>query len=105
MPLFVVDTITMHRMRYVVEAKELDHALDEVTMRDSGYHKHHFEEFSQKYLGETIIDSKQINKDEYAQMLVRAEHDTKELSSYWLGDKLIRVIDYGNQREKDQKGS
>jgi hypothetical protein len=92
MPLFVVDTIVTMRMRYVIDAKEASHAEDEVTMIDSGDPDDTFGEFSQKHLGETIVDTRAITKAEYRKMLKDAE--TTGEGSFWMGDKLIRKIDY-----------
>lgn len=94
MPLYVVDTIITYRMRYVVEAREESHALDEVTMKDSGREDDHFDEVTQKFLGETIIDSREISKKKFDKMLKDLEADKSEFSSYWMGDKLIRKIAY-----------
>ncbi len=92
MPLFVVDTVVTMRMRYVIEAKEASHAEDEVTMIDSGNPDDAFSEFSQKPLGELIIDTREINKVEFRKMLKDAEKTGE--GSFWMGDKLIRKIDY-----------
>jgi hypothetical protein len=92
--LFVVDTISSFRMRYVIEADELEHAYDEVLMRNSGDDKDSFEEMSQRYLGETILDGREITKKEFNSLLTQYESDENEISSYWMGEKLIRVVDY-----------
>jgi len=92
--LFVVDTISSFRMRYVIEADELEHAYDEVLMRSSGDNKDAFEEMTQRYLGETVLDGREITKKEFNSMLTQYESDKNELSSYWMGEKLIRVVDY-----------
>ena len=92
--LFVVDTLITYRMRYVIEGDELSHAYDEITMKDSGLDADFFEEVSQKCLGEQIIEGREITKDEFSAMLKRMEQDKSELCSHWLGDKLIRKIDY-----------
>lgn len=92
MPLFIVDTIVTTRMRYVIEAKEASHAEDEVTMIDSGSPDDRFEEFSQRNLGEVIVDTRSITKAEFKKML--EESKTTGESSYWMGEKLIRKIDY-----------
>jgi len=89
MPLFVVDTISTTRHRYVVEAKNLEHAYDEVTMRDSGYPEDGFEEFSQKFIGETIVDGRKIKMKHFNKMLKEDED-----CNHWLGDSLIRKIKY-----------
>ncbi len=87
--LFVVDTISTFRQRYVIEAESLEHAYDEVTMRDSGSEEDDFEEFSQKWLGETIIDGREIKMKHFNKML----EEDKECSG-WMGEKLIRKINY-----------
>lgn len=92
--LYIVDTIVTFRHKYVIEADELEHAYDEVTMRDSGDSADAFEEVTQRYLGETITDGREISKKEFKQLLKTLEKDKDEMSSYWLGKDLIRKIDY-----------
>ena len=92
--LYLVDTIVTFRHKYVIEADELEHAYDEVTMRDSGADEDSFEEVTQLYLGETITDGREISKKDFKKMLKALETDKREMSSYWMGDKLIRKIDY-----------
>lgn len=92
MPLYVVDTILPIRIRYVVEAKKASHADDEVTMIDSGDPKDDFPEFSQKALISSIIETREITKAQYRKMLKELEENGE--GSYWMGDKLIRKIDY-----------
>lgn len=89
MPLFVIDTISSFRMRYVIEAEDVSHAMDEVTMRDSGNEADFVEEFSQKYLGETILDGREITKEQYDDLL-----QSDPNCSRWMGEKLIHKIDY-----------
>ena len=93
MPLFVVDTISTFRQRYVVEAETLEHAYDEVTMIDSGEEEDRFEEFSQKWLGETIVDGRKIKMKHFHKMLEEDEN-----CNAWMGEKLIRKIDYDGSR-------
>lgn len=94
--LFIVDTISTFRHRYVIEADKLEHAYDEVTMIDSGNDADAFEAASQRHLGETIIDGRQITKAEFDMMIARlkANEDPYELSSHWMGEQLIRKINY-----------
>lgn len=91
--LFIVDTISTFRHRYVVEAKCLEHAYDEVTMINSGNEDDNFEEFSQHWLGETIVDGREIKMKHFNKLLV----EDKDCSS-WLGEKLIRKINYEQSR-------
>jgi hypothetical protein len=92
--LFIVDTIVTFRHKYVIEADALEHAYDEVTMRDSGDPEDSFEEVTQRFLGEQICDGREITKAEFDALLVTIANDTDELSSTWMGDELIRKINY-----------
>lgn len=92
--LFLVDTITTFRHKYVIAADELEHAYDEVTMRESGNAADHFEEVTQRYLGEIITDGREITQAEFAALLSTVDTDKNELASTWLGTDLIRIIDY-----------
>jgi len=92
--LYIVDTIVTFRHKYVIEANELEHAYDEVTMRDSGNILDDFPEVTQRFLGEIISDGREISKKEFKKLLKDLETDKDEISSYWMGDKLIRKIDY-----------
>lgn len=90
--LFVVDTFVTFRNRYIVEAESLEHAYDEVTMIDSGDPADSFEPFSQKALPEQIIDGRKISRRKFNKMLIELE-ETGE-GSHWMGEQLIRKIDY-----------
>ena len=90
--LFVVDTITSFRNRYVIEAESLEHAYDEVSMLDSGNDNDLFDPFSQKALPEQILDGKEISKKKFDKMIKELE-ETGE-GSPWMGEKLIHRIDY-----------
>lgn len=94
MPLYVIDTLVQFRHKYVVEAENLEHAYDEVVMRESGSEEDYFDEVTQRYLGETILDGREITHEEFHNMLSTLSKDPKESSSHWMGDKLIRKIDY-----------
>ena len=58
MPKYLVETIDMFRMRYVVECESAEHAKDVVTMKET-------EEFSQLHLDETITSTRVIDDAEY----------------------------------------
>ena len=103
--LFVVETITVFKHRYVIEADELEHAYDEVTMKDSGRDDDFFEDVSQRYLGETITDGREISKKDFEKMLKGLATSKEETSSYWMGDKLIRKINYKSTRDGKRKES
>jgi hypothetical protein len=57
--LVLVDAISSHRMRYVVEVEDvLEHALDTVVMQEAT-------EFSQEHLGDQISSYREITEEEY----------------------------------------
>ena len=92
--LFLVDTIVTFRHTYAIEAKSLEHAYDEVTMKDSGNALDDFSEVTQRFLGEQICNGRKISKKKFDKLLVTLASDDSENSSYWMGDELIRKINY-----------
>jgi len=90
--LFIVETISTFKHTYVIEAEELEHAFDEVTMIDSSNEDDYFESAEQKHLGETIIGGRKISKKGFKKLLAQIEKD--ESGSHWMGEKLIRTIKY-----------
>lgn len=95
MPIYVVDTIVQYRMRYVIEAKNEVDAQDAVVMIESGNPDDFFEEFSQKYLGETIIDQREISMEEFYEMNRHLSNkNDSEYGSPWMGTAMIHKIKY-----------
>jgi len=92
--LFLVDTISVFRRKYVIEAESLVHAYDEITMRESKNELDYFEPVTERYLDETISDGREITKQDFDKMLETLKEDSSENCSHWLGDKLIRKINY-----------
>jgi len=88
--LYVVDIVSSFRLRYVVEAKEESHALDEVTCRE---HEPEFSEFSQEHLGTHIFDSREISLEDYLKLF---DKDNSYLTKWDNHQKLsiINKIDY-----------
>lgn len=60
MPKYLVEAVSMFRMRYVVDAKCPDYAKDLVVMKEDD-----LKEFSQRHLDEIISDAREITNDEY----------------------------------------
>lgn len=60
MPKYLVEAVSMFRMRYVVDAKCADYAKDAVVMKEDD-----LMEFSQLHLDEVISDAREITDDEY----------------------------------------
>jgi len=82
MALYLVETVTMFRHYYVVDAKEADHAGDTVVCQDA-------EEFDQKYLDEVITTTREITTEEFNQMAETAMNGH-------LGEKIIYRVDYSD---------
>ena len=89
---YLVETISMFRMRYVVEAKNKFDAMDEVTMNDNG----ELREFSQKHIDENITDAREIVREEYLRMF---NEDNDYLQDWDEDQKLsfVNVIDYDSK--------
>ena len=90
MPLYIVETVSMFRMRYVVEAKEESHSHDEVIMEKG---KDTFKEFSQEHIDESIFSSREISKKEYLKLFDK----DNEYMRIWSEEKkldFINKIDY-----------
>lgn len=85
---YLVETISVFRMRYVVEAQCAEHAADEVTMNDSK-----LSEFSQLHIDEMITSTREINTEEYLRIF---DEDNVYLRNWDNLQKLssINVVDY-----------
>lgn len=89
MPKYLVETISMFRMRYVIEAQEETHACDEVTMNNNG----NLREFSQLHLDEIITSSREIDDAEYLRLFDRDNDYLKD----WTDDQkfnAVNVLEY-----------
>lgn len=93
MPLFEIDVLHSFRMKYVVEGESLEHAYDEITMMTSGRDEDHFDEISQKFLGDQIIEGKEISKEDFVKLCEKLQADRDELTCA-NGEALIRKINY-----------
>lgn len=90
MPKYLVETVSVFRMRYVVEANNASDAKDEVTMNnDNG----HLTEFSQMHIDEMITSAREIDYDEYLRLF---DEDNDYLRGWEEEQKLgfVNVIDY-----------
>jgi len=88
---YVVDVLSTFRNRYVIKAKCLDDALDEVVFNE---HDPEFNEFSQKHIGTQVFDARQIA---YADILELSKKDNDYLSSWTeaeVVERLTNTIDY-----------
>ena len=95
--LYVVDVVSTFRMRYVVEAEEEGHALDEVVMRESNPE---FKEFSQEHIGTHIFSSREIDEKQFFEMFDR---DNDYLAE-WPEVKKLNYINRINYEENSSNG-
>ena len=91
MPKYLVETVSVFRIRYVVEAQCAEHAKDEVTMvtmNDAS-----FREFSQLHIDEMITSTREIDQAEYLRLY---DEDNPHFKDWTDEDKLawVNVIDY-----------
>ena len=86
---YLVETISMFRLRYVIEAQDETHACDEVTMNNDG----NLSEFSQLHLDEIISSSREISDEEYLALFNR---DNDYLAGWTDEEKFsfVNEIDY-----------
>jgi len=88
MPKYLVETVSIFRIRYVVEANDPTHASDEVVVNGGSLH-----EFSQKHLNEIISSVREIDN---AQYLLQFDEDNDYLSGWTDEQKFnfVNVVDY-----------
>lgn len=88
MPKYLVDTVSIFRLRYVVEAECAEHANDEVTMNAGD-----LREFSQKHLDEIITATRELDNEEYLRLF---DEDNDYLKSWDTQQKFsfVNEIDY-----------
>lgn len=103
--LFLVETVSMFRHRYVVEALEEEHATDTVVCGIGG--ENNFEEFSQKHIDECITSAREITEEEYLDIF---DKDNDYLVSWpdYQKFRFINKIDYegkknGNKKEENRE--
>lgn len=91
MPKYLVETVSVFRMRYVVEAKNASDAKDEVTMSMGD----DFKEFSQLHVDEMITSTREIDKAEYLRLF---DEDNVYLKDWDEDQKLdfVNVLNYGD---------
>jgi hypothetical protein len=88
MPKYLVETVSMFRIRYVVEADNASDAKDEVTMNNGDLH-----EFSQLHLDELITSAREIDREEYLRLF---DEDNDYLREWDEEHKLkwVNKVDY-----------
>ena len=94
--LYLVETVSIFRHRYIIEAKEAEHANDEVVMNATGVYNEEWSEFSQKHIDETIFSTREITADEYLKIF---DEDNDYLKGWTDVEKMqyVNVIDYKDE--------
>jgi len=88
LPKYLVETVSLFRIRYVVECDSQEHAKDCVTMNE-------VEEFSQLHIDEMITSTRAINDPEY---LLLFDEDNPYLKA-WDEEhkfKYVHKVDYND---------
>lgn len=88
--LYLVETVSMFRMRYVIEAREESHAADEFVMQIG---KESFKEFSQHHMDEVIVSTRELSATDYMELF---DKDNDYCKSWPVSKKMeaINSIDY-----------
>jgi alpha-L-fucosidase len=81
MPKYLVETISYHRIRYVIQCDSPEHAKDVVTMNEA-------EEMSQAHIDESITDCRVIDDTEY----LRVFNEDNEYLKSWTDEQKFRMI-------------
>lgn len=91
MPLYLVETVSIFRHRYVVEAKEEEHATDEVVYNLSDSE---FKEFSQHHVDECITSVREIKDEEFESLFDKDNDYLKDWDPHLKRQKFINVVEY-----------
>lgn len=84
--IYIVEAISMFRMRYAVRCQSAEHAMDTVVLEEA-------EELSQEHLQEVISSTREVTEAEFLQIF---DQDNGYLSSWDAERKLkfIHTVDY-----------
>lgn len=85
---YLVETVSIFRHRYVIEAKEEEHACDEVVCNDGN-----LKEFSQYHVDENITSVREIDDAEYLKVFDKDNEYLKD----WEEERkfsFVNKIDY-----------
>jgi hypothetical protein len=91
--LYMVEAVSIFRMRYVVEARTSAHAEDEVVMRLTA---EEFKEFSQKHVDEVVTTTREISAQDFVEEF---DKDNDYLASWPIEKKMefINTVVYKDE--------
>lgn len=81
MPKYLVETISYHRIRYVIECDSAEHAKDTVTMNEVN-------EMSQLHIDEAIISCREIDDTEY----LRVFNEDNDYLQSWTDEQKFKFV-------------
>ena len=81
MPRYLVETVSMFRIRYVVECESAEYAKDTIAMDEAI-------EFSQKHIDENIVSCREVNDEEIVDIFFEDNPDLMK----WGRDKAFQYI-------------
>lgn len=90
MPKYLVETISVHRIRYVVECWNVNDAKDTVTMEE-------VDEFSQMHIDEMITSAREIDDAEYLRVFDEDNDYLREWSDEQKFKYVHKVEDNGTE--------
>lgn len=92
MPKYLVEAISQHRMRYVINCKSAEHAADTVVMNEPE------QEFSQLHLGEVITSVREVSDQEY----LRLFNEDNDYMRSWTDEEKFRLVHKVDYPEDDK---
>ena len=93
---YLVEVISQYLVRYVVEAREESHALDEVFMKCELYSED-WKEFSQAHVGDTILSSREVDEEE----ILRVFDIDNDYLKEWSQEKKLTFINTIEYEDKE----
>lgn len=102
MPLFLVETVSTCRHRYMIDAPDEATAESAVKNQDSGNPEDRLYEFSQRFTDEQLLDVNEITKEHFKRLQSALEVEgTKESGSPWIGERVINRVGENDESLQD----
>ena len=89
MAIFIIETVSSHRMRYAVEAHTLEDAKDEVAVKTEIYDDD-WREMSQYHIGEIISSGREVSPEEYLKVF----NEDNDYLSAWPDEQKFQQINH-----------
>lgn len=89
MPKYLVETVSMFRIRYVIECESAEHAKDTVSMNEA-------DEFGQRHIDENIVGCREVTDDEIP-VLFFEEHPYLQEWGPEKAFQYVHKVNYGTE--------